>query len=29
MKKLLTMIFIGTSTLYAQELTADTPAMKG
>lgn len=27
MKKLLTMIFIGTSTLYAQELTADTPAV--
>lgn len=28
MKKLLTILFIGTSTLYAQELTADTPAIE-
>lgn len=27
MKKLFTILFIGTSTLYAQELTADTPAV--
>ena len=28
MKKLLTILFIGTSALYAQELTADTPAVE-
>lgn len=28
MKNLLTILFIGTSTLYAQELTADTPAVE-